>query len=110
MPVFTLKTLSTYLGGHILHSNASKFLLLEKQTVFEVFGYGHAMQGSLAGSYLAYTGYALFHGVKDLAKLTDGGKKYLLRNSVLEDVEDKTDNATDTGEDEQDTQNILRKS
>ena len=79
MPVFTLKTLSHYLGGYIVHSNAAKVLLVEKKTTIEVFGYVHAKQGSLAGSYLASTGFALSIGEKDLAKLTDCGKMYLLR-------------------------------
>ena len=109
MPVFTLKTLSSFLGGHVVHSNASKIILLEKQTVFEIFGYGYGMQGSLAGSYLAYTGYALSLGVKDPAQLTDGGKKYLLRNTVLEKIENKADTSSETTDAQHDTQDFLGK-
>ena len=87
----------------MLHQNASKIILLEKQTMFEVFGYGHAMQGSLAGSYLAYTAYALSLGVKDPAQLTKSGKKYILRNSVLEKIEDKAE----TEDAQQDSQDFL---
>ena len=60
------------------------------------------MQGSLAGNYLTYTGLALSIGVKDPAKLTDGGKNYLLRNSVMEDNKDIVTDTTDDIEDFQD--------
>lgn len=100
MPVFTLKTLSRYLGSYFVHSNAAKVLLLEKHTAIEIFGYHHAMQGSLAGSYLTYTGLALSVGEKDPSKLTDHGKRYLLRNSALEKVKDDKDILAITNEEE----------
>ncbi|KAI5072527.1 hypothetical protein GOP47_0012633 [Adiantum capillus-veneris] len=55
IPLFVYKTLSKYIGGYVLHLDAAKVSLLEKECDINVFGYGHAMQGSLAGSYLAYT-------------------------------------------------------
>ena len=72
--MFTITTMSHYLGGYIVHSSASKVLLLEKQTAIEIFGYAHAMQGSLVGNYLTFTGLVLSLGTKDFAQLTDGGK------------------------------------
>lgn len=87
MPVFALKTLSRYLGSYIIHASASKIILLEKKTAIDVFGYAHAHQGSLAGSYLTYTALALSIGVDDPLKLTDQGKKFLLRQSSLEKVQ-----------------------
>ena len=107
MPVFTIKALSHYLGDHVVHSNAGKVLLVEKQTAIEIFGYAHAMQGSLVGSYLTYTGLALSIGEKDPAQLSDGGKKYLLRNNVLEEVKDNKDAVTDTTDDIEDFQDLL---
>lgn len=96
LPVFTLKTLSHYLGGHLVHPNAGKILLLELQSAVEIFGYAHAMQGSLAGSYLTFTGLALSMGEKDPSRLTDSGKRYLLRNTILEDVQEAKEGETQT--------------
>ena len=88
MPVFSLKTLSRYLGSYPLPSSAAKVLLLEKHTAIQIFGYAPAMQGSLVGSYLTYTGLALSVGERDPKKLASHGKKYLLRNYVLQEVQD----------------------
>ena len=87
MPVFTFKTLSRYLGSYYVQASASKIILLEKKTVVDIYGYAHAMQGSLAGSYLTYTGLALSVGQKDSSKLTDQGKRFLLRQASLEKVQ-----------------------
>ena len=88
MPVFTLKTLSRYLVSYFIHSNVAKVLLLEKHTTIEIFGYHHAVKGSLEGSYLTYTKLALSVGEKDPSKLLDHGKRYVLRHSALEKVKD----------------------
>ena len=53
----------------------------------DIYGYAHAMQGSLARCYLTYTGLALSSGKKDSLKLTDQGKRFLLRQSSLEKVQ-----------------------
>ena len=74
MPVFTLKTLSRYLKSYYVQASAGKIVLLEKKAAIDVFGYAHAMQGSLAGSYFTYIGLALSVGKKDPLKLTDQGK------------------------------------
>ena len=107
LPVFTLKTLSHYLGGHVVHPNVGKILLLERQSAVEIFGYAHAMQGSLAGSYLTFTGLALSIGEKDPAKLTDSGKRYLLRNTILEDVQQDKEAPIDTKDTIEDFQDML---
>ncbi len=66
MPVFTFKTLTRYLGSYYVQASAGKIILLEKKTAVDVYGYAHAMQGSLAaGSYLTFTGLALSIGQKD---------------------------------------------
>ena len=106
MPVFTIKTLSHYLGAYVVHSNAGKVLMLQKQTTIDISGYAHALQGLLAGSYLAFTGLALSLGVKDPASLTDGGKRYLLRNSVLEEGK-STEEPTSTNDEIENFKDLL---
>ena len=87
MSIFSFKTLSRYLESYHVQASAGKIILLEKKTAVDIYGYAHAMQGSLAGSYLTYTGLALSLGEKDSLKLTDQGKSFLLRQSSLEKVQ-----------------------
>ena len=88
MPVFTLTTLSRYLGSYALPSNATMDLLLEKNTAIQIFGYALVLQGSLAGTYLTYSGLALSIGEKDPKKLAPHGKIFLLRHCVLQDKQE----------------------
>ncbi|KAI5060528.1 hypothetical protein GOP47_0024948 [Adiantum capillus-veneris] len=107
IPLFVYKTLSKYLGGYVLHPNATKVSLLEKECAINVFGYGHAMQGSLAGSYLAYTRYALAKGIKHYRDLSPSGKRFLLRHDDLKQVEYKEGTSSLDQEDVEDIEDII---
>ena len=105
MPVFTFKTLSRYLGSYYVQASASKIILLERKIDVEIFGYVHAMQGLLAGSYLTYTGLALSMGQKDPSRLTNQGKRFLLRQASLE--KEQVIDETRVKEKEEDSKDFL---
>ncbi|KAI5054461.1 hypothetical protein GOP47_0030643 [Adiantum capillus-veneris] len=106
--IFTLKTLSRYLGGYKVPANSNKVIVLERNTTIENFGYAHGLQGSLVGHYLTYTGYALSIGAKDPNRLTPGGKRHLLRHCEFERFPDQENTSKRALEEEEDMQ-VLEK-
>ncbi|KAI5056851.1 hypothetical protein GOP47_0028669 [Adiantum capillus-veneris] len=95
-----------YIGGYVLHPNATKVSLLEKECAINVFGYGHAMQGSLAGSYITYTGYALAKGIKHYREISPSEKRFLLRHDDLKQVEYK-EGTSSLDQDVEDIEDII---
>ena len=76
---FVLKTLSKFLGGHVLADNAEKVILVEKQLALECFGYAPGVVGSRRGYMYSYLGVALALGIESEQQLVEYGKSSMLR-------------------------------
>ncbi|MCO5570263.1 hypothetical protein L7F22_023982 [Adiantum nelumboides] len=75
-PLFAMKVLTRFCGGHPLQLNAERLILIEKQFALRVFGIGYGCQ---APYILSYTSHALAARVENPESLDPYCKRLFLR-------------------------------